>query len=402
MEARRHGVLLGNRRIGVLAHRGDVVRFTLDDDYWSDPDRPVLGLWFEDHPRESPQAALRLPTWFSNLLPEGVLRDWIARDRGVSAQREMELLLQVGSDLPGGVVVVEDGAELDTPLDDYLDAVDSPTIKVRDGWKFSLAGIGMKFSLLQRDDRLTVPASNELGDWIVKLPHANYRNVPRNEYEIMTLAKSCGLDAPDVKLVDRAVLPDLPDVAWPSDEHIAYAVKRFDRTESGGRIHIEDLAQVRGFYPESKYEGSFETIAALVFRGVDHRSLEEFVRRIVFNILIGNGDAHLKNWSLMYPDGRTPTLSPAYDLVSTAGYFPNPSTEDLGLKFGGSRRFSVPKKSTIVRLALTLGASEERLIHVAEETTANVREHWSAIARDDMPKSVVDWVDKSLERPTFN
>ena len=100
-----HSVELKSKRIGTLLQRGDVARFVFNSDYWDDPERDVLGLWFEDNPRQSPQAALRLPSWFSNLLPEGPLRNWIAHDRGVSVDRELQLLLQIGQDLPGAVVV---------------------------------------------------------------------------------------------------------------------------------------------------------------------------------------------------------------------------------------------------------------------------------------------------------
>ena len=62
--------------------------------------------------------------------------------------------------------------------------------------------------------------------------------------------------------------------------------------------------------------------------------MPEFVRRLVFSVLIGNGDMHLKNWSLLYPDGRTPLLSPAYDFVSTVPYIPGDS---LALSFGGAK-----------------------------------------------------------------
>jgi serine/threonine-protein kinase HipA len=75
----------------------------------------VLGLLFEQDPLRTHAAALRLPPWFSNLLPEGLLREWIAADRRVSADREMELLAQVGHDLPGAVRVLP--APSPPPLD---------------------------------------------------------------------------------------------------------------------------------------------------------------------------------------------------------------------------------------------------------------------------------------------
>src|SRR5690348_5540812 len=109
MEERRHAVWLYDRKVGVLNQVGDHTRFHLSPDYWSDAQRPILGLRFEEYPREGLSAALRLPPWFSNLLPESrTLRDWIAADRGVKAAREMELLAQIGHDLPGAVRVFPD------------------------------------------------------------------------------------------------------------------------------------------------------------------------------------------------------------------------------------------------------------------------------------------------------
>jgi serine/threonine-protein kinase HipA len=99
-------VYLHDRLIGHLHRRDDLTRFVFASDYWSDPNRAVLGLRFEENPRERHRANMRLPPWFSNLLPEGRLRDWIADADKISVKREMELLAQVGYDLPGAVRVL--------------------------------------------------------------------------------------------------------------------------------------------------------------------------------------------------------------------------------------------------------------------------------------------------------
>src|SRR5262249_57418609 len=133
---------------------------------------------------------------------------------------------------------------------------------------------------------------------------------------------------------------------WPS------AARRFARANARRPIHIEDLAQVRNVYPDAKYHGNYETVAGLIYRGRDVSSLQEFARRLVFAVLISNGDAHLKNWSLIYTDPRVPALAPAYDLVSTRYYLGGEET--LALKFAETRRFDA------VRLA-ALGRLERRL-----------------------------------------
>src|SRR5689334_19323085 len=101
----RYGVWLGGRRIGTLDQRGDYTAFSFTEEYIADPNRSVLGLHFEQDLKAQYASALRLPPWFSNLLPEGRLRIWIAEQRDVSPDREMELLAQVGHDLPGAVQV---------------------------------------------------------------------------------------------------------------------------------------------------------------------------------------------------------------------------------------------------------------------------------------------------------
>lgn len=166
----RYGVWLRELRVGTLIQRGDHTRFALTEEYLADPHRPVLGLIFEQDLRARHAAALRLPPWFSNLLPEGRLREWIAAERHVSAQREMELLAQVGHDLPGAVRIRS--VEPSEAVEEVFAITDLPPAppSKRESWRFSLAGVALKFSMLLRHDRLTLPATGVGGDWIVKLP----------------------------------------------------------------------------------------------------------------------------------------------------------------------------------------------------------------------------------------
>ncbi len=382
-----HAVWLHDRRVGTIYQRGDYTRFTLGEAYRTDPDRPVLGLLFEQDLSAVHAAALRLPAWFSNLLPEGRLREWIAEDRGVSPHREMELLAQVGHDLPGAVRVLPAQVRPEKVTWDAAAHADEPssafeTADAHPRWRFSLAGVALKFSMLAVDDRLSLPAFGEGGDWIVKLPDLQYPDVPRNEYAMMSLAAAVGIDVPEIQLIHRDDLEGLPAGIWPGKEEWAYAVRRFDRDEHRRPIHIEDLAQVRNVYPVAKYDGNYETVAALVYRRHDVEALREFARRLAFTILISNGDAHLKNWSLIYRDVRIPTLSPAYDLVATAPYrsYMDGRPETLALKFGGSRRLNFAKLTTFVRLQRRLSASTADLAGCVSDLVERVRVNWPRYA----------------------
>src|SRR5215470_11296466 len=194
---RIHAAWLNHQFVGNLHQRGDHTRLELSPSYLADPRRPVLGLVFAQNLGARHAATLRLSCWFSNLLPEGRLREWIAADRGVSPQREMELLTQVGLDLPGAVRITEAAGGPDEP---------PPEDK---GWRFSLAGVALKFSMLAKGDRLTMPAFGADGDWIVKLPDPVYPDVPRNEFCMMSLA-AAGIDVPAVRLVHRDEIDGLP------------------------------------------------------------------------------------------------------------------------------------------------------------------------------------------------
>ena len=119
-------------------------------------------------------------------------------------------------------------------------------------------------------------------------------------------------------------LDNLPQINLP-DEKLAFAIKRFDRRDDQ-RIHMEDFAQVLVKYPHEKYSsGNYEQIAKILyqFSGDGLNDVQQLARRLLANILLANGDAHLKNWSLLYSDQVTPRLSPAYDIVTTSVYIEN-------------------------------------------------------------------------------
>lgn len=154
----------------------------------------------------------------------------------------------------------------------------------------------------------------------------------------MSLARSAGVEIPQIRLVPVAKLTGLPELNLPAEEH-AYAVRRFDRSESD-RIHIEDFAQVLLRYSHDKYgSANYEQIgkALYQFTGQPLANIQQFARRLLVNILLANGDAHLKNWSLVYPDAITPELALAYDIVTTKAYIQN--EQEFALKLGKTKEW---------------------------------------------------------------
>lgn len=384
-------ILLGGRRVGVITPLGgDRSIFSFDDDYADDPDRPTLSLSFKgEHGgllRDHPPTQTKLSPFFSNLLPEGGLRDYLAKRAGIKPMREYPLLEVLGPDLPGAVTVrpVGEGSarQEDDHHEDERDAGAAPLGPLR----FSLAGVQLKFSALETSQgRLTIAASGGGGDWIIKLPSAHFRGVAANEYAMMRLARAMGMDIPDVDLVSLDQIKGLPDGFGRTDEH-AFAIRRFDRTAGGGRIHTEDFAQVFGVYPGEKYDkGSYRLLAKVLWLETGERGVREFVRRLVFNTLIGNTDMHLKNWSLIYRDGQTPELSPGYDFLSTTIYIPD---DEAALKYARTKRLDEFSLDEVTYMAAKAGVPESLMRNEALQAVDRFHDVWRAerahlpIARD--------------------
>src|SRR5207247_453434 len=149
-----------------------------------------------------------------------------------------------------------------------------------------------------------------------------FRAVPENEYVMLELARAVGITVPEIRLVPIIDIRGLPEDAARMKGK-ALVVQRFDRADGGRRIHMEDFAQVFGLFSDDKYgHRSYANIASVLWAETGEAGTYEFVRRLVFSVLIGNGDMHLKNWSSLYPDARTPAPSPAYDCVAPLPYLP--------------------------------------------------------------------------------
>jgi serine/threonine-protein kinase HipA len=356
--------------------QGDRNFFAFNQAYIDDPDRPTLSLAFKDQFGElvtnfKPVGQV-VPPFFSNLLPEGPLRKYLAERAGVKENSEFFLLWMLGRDLPGAISVhPAEGEALPPQVEKELTPAERSNML-----RFSLAGVQLKFSALQngvKAGRLVIPVEGVGGSWIVKLPSQQYPGVPENEYSMMTIAKSMGMDVPDLQLLELAAIDGLPDGIGELKGQ-AMAIKRFDRSDKGP-VHIEDFAQVFSVYPEGKYDhASYRRIATVLGIETGDADIAEFIRRLVFSTLIGNADMHLKNWSLIYADGRTPTLSPAYDLLSTIPYI---ADETMALKYSRTKRMAEFSKDELKHLAAKARLSEKLVLDTATETVERFKQIWS-------------------------
>jgi serine/threonine-protein kinase HipA len=382
-------VRLHGKHIGVITRlAGDRQFFAFEQDYIDDENRPTLSLSFKGSTgglvTQARPTVRRVPPFFSNLLPEGHLREYLAKRAGVNSEREFFLLAVLGADLPGALVVAP--LERDPQQDaDHVDDEQQEKDRGHGGeepLRFSLAGVQVKFSaVMEASGGLTIPVDGMGGSWIVKLPSARYKGVPENESAMLELARRVGISVPENKLVAIASIKGLPQQTHTAEDK-ALAVKRFDRLPNGEPIHMEDFAQVFGEFPNDKYEHrSYANIAAVLWAESGEESTWEFVRRLVFSVLIGNADMHLKNWSLIYPDRRTPVLSPGYDFVATLPYVPD---DKLGLSFGNSKSLSEINPDQMRRFADAARIPTSPLWQIVAETAERTAAAWKTLEQKDL------------------
>jgi serine/threonine-protein kinase HipA len=395
-------VRLHGRQIGVINRlAGDRQIFAFEQDYIDDPQRPTLSLSFKGRTgglvtalRPVPR---RVPPFFSNLLPEGHLREYLAKLADINPEREFFLLAVLGADLPGALVIEPlegDVKDNDARYDEASHDNDHPGEAVL---RFSLAGVQLKFSaLMEASGGLTIPAGGMGGSWIVKLPSARFAAVPENEFAMLELARRAGIAVPDNRLVVVANIKGLPEEARAPGGK-ALAVQRFDRLAGRAPVHMEDFAQVFGQYPNDKYKHhSYANIAAVLWAEAGEDAVAEFVRRLVFSVVIGNADMHRKNWSLLYPDQRKPVLSPGYDFVATLPYIPN---DKLALSFGGSRSLAEVTQGQMRRFADTARIPASPLWQIAVETVQRTAEAWKKLVEADLlPKNLRASINKQILR----
>lgn len=399
-------VSLNDVRVGTMVNlAGDYNVFSFDEEYVADSQRPVLSQGFLNA-----QGYLRMivprthrvaPPFFANLLPEqgSILRRTLAAQHRIVLTRDFPFLQTLGSDLPGAVIM--------TPTNDFAEPVDGPARPLLPGtaadpsWHFSLAGMQMKLSASRAGERWTVTTSGAIGHWIIKLPNRDYPGLVEAENTVMSFATDIGIEVPHHLVLSLQQLRGLPQPFHEYGSH-AYAIQRFDRGDDGQRIHYEDLNQIADQMPtdDDKYSRSLDYVGKVIGTLGTSRDIEEFVRRVVFCIGIGNGDAHLKNWAIIYRDGRTPTLAPAYDFVCTTRYNPD---DALAIPLGGERRWARLDAGRMERFAAAAALSRRAVLRTTRETVEAMRVRWAAIASEVEDRRLVEAITRQMETvPLFN
>jgi serine/threonine-protein kinase HipA len=360
-------VYVNDQRVGTLGPTGGgAFAFTYL------PDIPVASFVSLTMPvrLESYSWSRGVPPFFLMNLPEGYKKDLLRAKLGPHADvTDSGLLALTGNRTIGRVRVLPRGQPLEAQINELTMSTLLATAGSRDHLlRYLEAGITEGVSGVM-PKTLTTKATAALGDYIVKTGPADLPGLAINEYLCLKVARRAHLRVPAAQL---------------SDDGEVLAVRRFDRTETGEWIGVEDFCALKGLDPVSKYKGSLEDLAKLLSIYVPQnllgKSALELYKLLLVNYALRNSDAHLKNYALTYTSAADAALAPVYDVVTVTAY--SGYQDDIpGLTLGGKKVWPIGKllhQFGAVRLSLTapqMAACVEEVTTAIAETAPAVREY---------------------------
>jgi len=330
--------------------------------------------------------------FFEGLLPESARREELARELQVSAHDSYALLAEIGRDCAGAVVVVpeqeppeslESGVEWlsDEQLSDLVEELPRRPLGIsrsRGKLRLSLAGVQRKLALVRDEEgRFGEPVGDAPSTHLIKPQYGDeFPDLAANEMFCMKVAAEIEMPAATTELIAVGGRPCLVS-------------NRFDRAEREGqtmRLHQEDLCQALGIPANLKYEAHsgpgfrhFRRLLEEIGRGADVRTM---VRAAVLNFVLGNSDAHGKNFAILF-DNEGRRLAPVYDVVSTAVY---DLDRNMAMAIGGNFDPDSVRLEDWLDLSMDCDLAPRRLFDVARETAAEVEAAVAAVsarARDE-------------------
>ena len=333
--------------------------------------------------RSSPYESAACMPFFEGLLPEGIARQQLERTLQVSPGDGYGLLRHIGRDCAGAVVILSNDSPSpqqgqssghdwldEDELSDLIATLPSRPLGISRStpMRLSLAGVQSKLTLVRsRDGRFGTPSATRPSTHLIKPQYesGDFEDLVFNEYFCMSVARASGAEVAACELFEAG-------------DHPCLLIKRFDRQLVGGdvrRLHQEDFCQALGMMPSRKYQadgGPSFGLLAQALRDVGRtEDISKLIRLTVLNYVLGNSDAHGKNFGLLFHDSSV-RLAPAYDLVSTAVY--EDLAHDMAMAIGDETDPTKVRDADWLDFAADCGVSATGLLKVVRETAMLVNE----------------------------
>ena len=352
--------------------------FQYEEEYLRDPDSVPISISLPLQEELFPVQQTK--NYFEGLLPEGYTRRTVAQWMHVDENDYLSILHGLGRECLGAIQIRTEDEEIqasyETVSQDEIRALAeegvSKSTELVTRAHLSLTGASGKVGLYYDSvhDRWFIPWGTAPSTHIVKQSHIRLNDIVTNEQLSLITARNCGIDIPESFIIDTGS---------GKENEVLFATARYDRswpdhpeTINGlpcpFRLHQEDFAQALGILSSEKYEKRPSGYLRMMFEILRRYSSDPIRDQIklwdivVFNYLVGNTDAHIKNSSLLYsPDMKSVRLAPAYDLVSTTVY--EQSTREMAFYIGGDLLIDHITRESFRKAALEIGISKR----IAEE-----------------------------------
>lgn len=305
--------------------------------------------------------------FFEGLLPEENQRKIIAKNLGISANNAFSMLEKIGGECAGALSFIPIREQLNQSDNDYHELTNTalanilrelpfrPLLAGENGVRLSLAGVQDKLAVFVKDEKIFIPLNNAPSTHILKPDFGIFEGIVFNEAFCLKLAKQIGLS------VAEADIKKIEDINY-------LLVKRYDRIIQGPenglnkveRVHQEDFCQALGIPSTNKYQNEGGPSLKQCFNLIRIASstpvieLDKMINAVIFNYLIGNCDAHGKNFSLLYLDQVQ--LAPLYDLICTLSY--KDLDQKMAMKLGGEYQIHHIRAKNFDLLADEVGLSK--------------------------------------------
>ncbi|MFH1727167.1 MAG: type II toxin-antitoxin system HipA family toxin [Pseudomonadota bacterium] len=350
-------------------------------------------------------------SFFSNLLPEGDIRTYLARMLQISERNDMLLLDAIGGECAGAISIVNKNYKYngkfsykkldESRLKEMLKTDKKiPLLAHNTDLRLSLAGAQDKIPVYFDGESVYLTKNNSPSSHILKPDNKYFPNLVINEYFCMSLAKFLKLPVSDVQIIR-------------TEDKAGLLIKRYDRKQNDldklYRIHQEDFCQALGYLSSYKYENEggpklidcFNLIKKYSFQPLLDKN--NLINWVIFNYIIGNADAHAKNISILY-ELHKPCLAPFYDLNSTLVY--PELMKKLAMKIGGENRFDFIQKRHWERFADEIEVKKtfilERLKNVSEKIQIAIpilkQEIFKGNPKSEIVSNIISIIDRHLKR----